>query len=495
MMARKTLLLLASDRLHAWRWSRGKLSFAQSFANDTDGLQQLSAFLKGNRDPAYLLADLSEEDYRLETLPHLRGSDRFDLIQRKLGQFYLNTPFRQAILQRRRNDGRRDDDVLFSALPNPSHISPWLDIMLAGQTAIAGIYSVPGISAPLVAVAASRHLLLVSWEKQVGLRQTYFDSKFLRFSRLTAIHQNSFCSETISDEVEHTRQYLLNLNLLPQNQELDVRVICHENQWHELEARLADCANLRCTCMGLKELGRRIKSSSDYSDSDATPLFLHLLATRRFKNHYAAPAHTHYFRLSQLRRGLNVSSTILAAGSLLWSATNVVEGNKLISDRTSIIAATNKLTQRTEQIVRQSPDSVVTANDMKTAVLLLRKLAGTFPAPQPVLNELSMTLNDFPAIRVVKLAWQTDAAPRAAQSEESASHASNQDVILTGELEKSGAPDLDRPGYVDEFRQALIARGHDATAMSLPPDPGFDRSSTQPLDTAFMLKIKWSSAP
>jgi len=180
----RTLLFLSADSFHASIWQAGKLSSPQSFSNDSNGRENFSAFLKHHREPAYMLVDVIEEDFRLETVPHLSGSARKNLLLRKFEQFYRGTPFRQALQLQRQAEGRRDDEMLFSALTNPQRISPWLDTLLANRVPLIGIYSLPNISTPLLKGIPSDHVLLLSWEKDAGLRQTYFNNKRLHFSRL-----------------------------------------------------------------------------------------------------------------------------------------------------------------------------------------------------------------------------------------------------------------------------------------------------------------------
>ena len=146
-MSRKTPMFLGAENFHAYTWKDGVLSEPQHFADDTEGKEKFAAFLQAHRAPAYLLTDLIEEDFRYETVPHLHGSERSELIKRKFEQFYRNTPFRQFVLLQRQKEGRRDDEMLFSGLTNPALISPWLNAMLAHNTPLVGIYSIPNISA------------------------------------------------------------------------------------------------------------------------------------------------------------------------------------------------------------------------------------------------------------------------------------------------------------------------------------------------------------
>ena len=139
------LLFLSAGHLHAQQMAGGKIVAQREFPGTPDGRADFAAFLQTAEYPTCLLADLVEENFRHETVPHLSGSSRTALLRRKFEQFYRGTPFHQAMLLQRQQTGRRDDDMLFSALTNPALITPWLEIMLAQQTPLAGIYSVPQI--------------------------------------------------------------------------------------------------------------------------------------------------------------------------------------------------------------------------------------------------------------------------------------------------------------------------------------------------------------
>ena len=495
-MSRKTLMFLGADSFHTCTWEGGTLSEAQRFTDNADGKEQFSAFLQTHRDPAYLLTDLIEEDFRYETVPHLRGSERRELIKRKFEQFYRNTPFRQVMLLQRRKEGRRDDEMLFSALTNPALITPWLNAMLAHNTPLVGIYSVPNISTPLTRSLPPGNLLLLSWEKQAGLRQTYFDAKLLRFSRLTPINDNNAFSEVVAREASRTQQYLKSLSLIQVGQVLNVYIICHANDRHELAAQLDDNIDMHYAFLDIQELGQHIKSKTTYGDSDATPLLLHLLATQPQRSNYAAAAHTHFFQLLQIRRGLLWLSAALAAASLLWSAASIWEGRWLNGDNELLKVQAGKLSQQAQQITQGFPNTLAAATDMKTAVLLARKLENYSPPPQKILDGLSKTLDEFPRIRIDKLSWQVSAAPDAA-----AANAPAQVIQFSGELTEFSASDYrNMLDYMGRFQQALTQRGYNVTVLTQPLDISPKGSFAASVGEAnskpaqFSLKLIWRPA-
>ena len=509
-MSRKTLLFLGADHFLAYSWENGVLSEAQRFADTAEDKGNFAAFLQQHRDLVYLLTDMIEEDFRHESVPHLRGRERNELLQRKFEQYYRNTPFRQALSLQRQKEGRRDDDILFSALTNPSLIAPWMTVMHAHAIPVVGIYSVPNISAPLIKDVPGRHLLLLSWEKHAGLRQTYFDNKLLRFSRLTPMSSGKTFSEAVAIEAARTQQYLKSLSLLPFGQALEVHVICHADDMGVLAAHLHDNVDMHYIYLDIKQMGQRIGYKGDLDESDATPLFLHLLATQPTRSHYASAEHTHFFRLRQLRQGMQWLSGLIAPLCLLWGVASLYEGRALLEDSKAFKLQADKLAHQTQLITQSFPSTLANASDMKSAVLVSRKLAAYAPAPQTIIGGISTALDAFPRIRLNKLSWQTSTGPNGTAPDTLdprallpapppggiAQDVPAQVILLNGELMDFGIDYREALAYLDHFQQALVQRGYSVMALNLPLDISptgsiapSDSTDTKPAQ--FSLKIVW----
>ncbi|ADE10922.1 hypothetical protein [Sideroxydans lithotrophicus] len=487
----RTLLFLSADSFHASIWNGGKLGPAQYFSNDSNGRENFSAFLQQHRDPACLLVDVIEEDFRLETVPHLSGSARKDLLARKFEQFYRGTPFHQATLLQRQTEGRRDDEMMFSALTNPQRISPWLDTLLANRIPLIGIYSLPNISAPLIKEIPSDHVLLLSWEKDSGLRQTYFNNKRLHFSRLIPISGNSSFSESVADETPRTQQYLKSLSLPPPGETLDVYIICDANDKLELQKRLEGDNELHYTYLDIQALGKRCKARNDYVDSDATPLFLHLLASKVPSSHYANSNHTHYYWLWQLRRILFGLAGATALFSILLSGTEFLQGRDYVAQTDPLIAQTQQIKQQTQQIISSFANSTVPAADMKTAVLLARKLDMYSPEPEDILRELTLVLDKFTQVKVDKISWQASAADAAPSAYPA------QVINFDGSLLGFGSEYRNALNYLDRFQQTLTQQGYTVTVLKQPLDVSSkgsisgDAEKNDSNSAQFTLKIIW----
>lgn len=463
-MKTKVLMFLSASQFQVQVWEDGALTHGQVFSDNQEGREQFAVFLRTWHYPAYLLTDLIEEDFRHETILHLRGKERNAQIQRKFEQFYRNTPFREATMRQRQQEGRRDDEMLFSALTNPSLIQTWLDIMLQEHIPLVGIYSVPGITRPLVSNLPSDHILLLTWEKSAGLRQTYFNAKRLYLSRLTPVTEElSFC-DVIATEATRTQQYLKSLSLLPLGQTLQVYIVCDAGDRRELQSRLHDTGDMAYAYLDIRQLSHDFGLHNDHPDSDATPLLLHLLATEPPSTHYANAEHTHYYGLWHANRRLLWLSVLTAFAGMAWGSINMWEEGRMNADSAALHAQAQQLTQRSRQIIQGFPAQLAPADDMKSVVTSLRKLNGYSPPPEEVWNGLSAVLEAFPRIRIDRLSWQSGSVAAKGENPDS------QVMRVSGQLEGWGNGYRDSLNYLNRFRQALKQRNYEVTDLVLPLD-------------------------
>lgn len=467
-MQQSLLLFLSADRLHAQHMASGKIAMQRDFTDSPDGREDFASFLQTAKYPAYLLTDLIEEDFRHEIVPHLSGGSRAMLLQRKFDQFYRGTPFHQATLLQRQKTGRRDDDMLFSALTNPSFIKPWLDILLAQQVRLAGIYSVPQISAPLVKDHPSNHLLLISWEKSAGLRQTYFSEHRLQISRLTPVHDELTFHDAVAKELTRTYQYLKSLSMLPSGQTLDVRILCHADDRSELQNKLPEDADMRYDFADIGEVGKQLKVDYRFTDSDASQIFLHQLAAHPPQTHYANATHTHYFTLWKLKRALNLTSGTLALGALLWGAANLWQSGSNATEAESLKTQAQRTLNETQKIILAFPNTYAPVADMKAGVSVMRKLDQYAPAPQDILKPISAMLDRHPQIELDDLAWQMNATEPVASN--TLADVPAQVITLKGHLMDFADDYRAMLNYLERFQRDLTAQGYQVTALAKPLD-------------------------
>lgn len=493
-MKNTLLLFLSAGHLHAQFMANGKIATQRDFPSSPAGHEEFAGFLKAVACPAYLLVDLIEEDFRQEAVPHLTGSKRSALMQRKLEQFYRGTPFHQATLLQRQKTGRRDDDMLFSALTNPAHITPWLNTMLAQQVQLAGIFSVPQISAPLVKDHPSDYLLLISWEKFSGLRQTYFSNHRLQISRLTPVHAEVSFRDAVVKELARTHQYLKSLSLLPTGKTLDVRILCHRSDLDQLKADLPNSPDMRFDYADIETIGRQLDIDYVFSDSDASQIFLQRLAAYPPKTHYANAVHTHYFSLWKFKRILNLASGTLLAVALLWSASTFWQSRDKASEAESFKTRSQRILSEAQEITATFPSTYAPASDMKSAVSVMRKLAQFSPSPQDVLKPLSVAFDLFPQIKLDDLAWQMNAAEPVAP--DTLADVPARIITIKGHLADFANDYRAMLNYMERFQSYLTEQGYEVTTLSKPIDVSptgniADKRNASEQEFGFTLKISW----
>lgn len=492
-MKNRIVLFLSANLFQAWAWKDGALAHQQDFTDSAQERRRFASFLQAWRAPAFLLTDLIEEDFRHETLLHLRGRERTAQVQRKFEQFYRNTPFRQTTLHQRQREGRRDDEMLFSALTNPGLIQPWLDVILEQHIPLTGIYSVPGISRPLIDHLQAEHILLLSWEKNAGLRQSYFNAKRLYLSRLTPVNDGqSFC-ELVGTEVARTQQYLKSLSLMPLGQMLQVHILCHERDRQELQSTLHDADDVSYAFLDIQEAGGRLGAGEKYPDSDATHLLLHLLATHPPTTHYASAEHTHFFRLWQANRRLLWLSGLGAVCMLLWSSLSLWEGHKLASSTEQLEIQQRQVAQKTRMLLQSFPSQLASAADMKSAVTSFRELDNCSPPPELIWSGLSKALGDFPRISVDRLVWSNGSG----QAEGGDNAKGTPEMTVSGHLESTEHGYRNSLDYLNRFQHELKQHYDGVSALSLPLDISSSGSivdsslDNEGKPASFSLRLTW----
>ena len=238
-------------------------------------------------------------------------------------------------------------------------------------------------------------------------------------------------------------------------------------------------------------MGKRFKAKNDFANSDATPLLLHLLASKAPGSHYANSEHTHFYLLWQLRRILFGVATVTTLFSVLLSGAEFLQGRDYVAQTEPLNTQTSHVKQQTQEVQRTFANTTVPAADMKTAVLLARKLNQYTQPPEEFLDELTLALDKFTQIKVDKLAWQTspaDAAPSPYPA-----------VVITfdGSLSGFGSDYRKALDYLDRFQQALTLRGYTATVLKRPLDISSkgsisgDMQKTEGNPEQFSLKIIW----
>ncbi len=409
-MADKRILLLDGPVLTAYHWRAGHVRAEGEFSPEAVGLEALAAYLKKHRTSiCYLLADIAEEGFQLEDLPHVQGGDRNALLQRRLGQYYFNTPLSTAISLGRAETGRRDEKVLFAALTRVETFTPWLNTLREVEANLAGVYSIPlvlvecggkllGDSGPVLLVNLSRG----------GVRQSFFDKGKLHFSRLSPLATKSLeeVARTSANDSAKIFQYLLAQRQIPHGAPLRTVVMAHAGQIPVLEKFCQSGAELQFEFLDLPSAARKQGLKDIPVDSNADSLFIHCLAARTPAQQFAPAGHTRIHNLWKVRFAITSTAWMVLAGCLLYAgktALNLYELRDSV-EAAQVITATD--TQRYQAILDSLPKAGISPDNLRALIGRFDTLQKRSPAIEPLLIDLSRALDDNPRIELASLSWK-----------------------------------------------------------------------------------------
>jgi hypothetical protein len=418
-MAAKRILLLDGHCLIAHCWSSGHIKIEGEFTQAADGLEALAAYLKRHRSSLfYLLADLAEESFQLEDVPFVQGADRTALIQRRLGQYFYNTPLSMAISLGRGRDGRRDEKLMFAALTRIETFTPWLDVLREAQARLVGVYSVPLVlvgCAPQM-LAENGPVLLVSLTHS-GVRQSFFDKGRLLFSRLSQLagHGIDEVGRTAAAESAKILQYLVAQRLMPRGASLRTLVLAHPGEIPTLRDACRDSNELQFEFIDLVAAARRQGLRDVPGDSTADNLFIHCLATKTPDQQFAPAGERRFFKLWQVRSALTTAGGLVLAGCLLFAGKTGLTLYQLGESIDTTQAVTATETRRYRGILDGLPAINITPDKLRALMSSYDALQKRGPAMEPLLIHLSRALNDTPRIELTRLVWKIGDALDAGQ--------------------------------------------------------------------------------
>lgn len=397
-------------------WSGGELLEPLWFGADEGGLTEFALYLAhAPHDPVYLLVDVVEEEFREESIPHVMGNDRRSLIRTRLNRLFRDPTYSYAVVQGRDTDGRRDDQVLFTALIRPDLLSPWIGQIAKHKIPLAGIYSLPMVSEALIKhmPVDSDHALLVTLQSTGGLRQTFFHKRRIKLSRLAIMPPGETPGHAsyVLGEIEKIRRYLNSLRQLPHDSPLDVYVIGTRDLLADITRQSPDSLTTRHHLFELDEVAEMVGMKGPYGADSSDRIFAHLLAKKRLPNQYAPPSQTRHNVMYRTRIGLLAASAVLVVVSLFISGTNVVEGVIAVGDSASAKQQTAFYNERYEIARKRMPKIPAEPQDIKAAVEMAQKLRAYKTTPRAMVVTLSEGLADFPRLKLESIDWLTSTDP------------------------------------------------------------------------------------
>jgi hypothetical protein len=403
-------LYLTNSRLVSIATRGKRIAMRREFAATGTGAAEFERHLATLAGvPVHLLTDLAEEDFRLDTVPHVGGRDREAIVARKLAQIFRNTPFRHAVVQGRESEGRRDDRVLYTAVTNPEVLRPWLDAIERQQAPLAGIYSAAVFSSVMLEELdlLFPHTLLVTFTPGGAMRQTYFRDREIKFSRLTPIdpEEGQSLGTLISEETTRTWQYLDSLRHFGEDDRLEVCVMLHAGDRAIVQPSLRDFAQIQHHILDMGQVAAKLGLKPAPLGSTAEEVFVHLFLLRPAANHFATPEMRRFDTLRRARAALVRLSAAAIAGSLGWAGWNLSQAMESVDRDQRVTQQVQVLNTQYDEITRSLPSFGVGGSTMRDAVAFYNASIRAFPHVTDFAVALSEVVGRHPEVRLAQFAW------------------------------------------------------------------------------------------
>ena len=451
-MREKLLICVSAQQATAAHWRAGKIARIEMFAHDDRGLAGFRDFLGAfSNVPVFMMVDAVEEDYRFEMLPHSRGSERGQMVSRKLKQHYRNTPYMGAWLQGRETGKRRDDRYLFSALTNPDILGDWLRLIGAQELPLAAVYLLPMVSAALLdALQVKASNLLLAAQHSGALRLTFFRDRQFRLSRLTRGDgaKSVDLVKLFAGEISNTRLYLHALRTATLDEHLTVLLIDRNDELEQVAAAIAqENPALDCVRATRAELASRLGMEEHVLASTPDALYLQLLGLKSPVGNIAPVTATVGYRRYSARRAIYAGCAGVAAGAMLWSAVNGWRAYGISAQAADVAAEISRQEAQYQQITRAFPPAPTNGENLKRAVEVAKAIRESTRDPVPVMTLVSQALQSSPEVFLRDFGWRHStsvidkggqtiaaAAPSTKTAQAAASPPRVQSAYLSGEI-------------------------------------------------------------
>ena len=415
-MRDKLLICISAQQATAAHWRAGKIARLEQFVHDDDGLARFREFLAPHPNvPVFLMVDAVEEDYRLETLPHSWGSERAQMVARKLKQHYRNTPYMGAWLQGREADKRRDDRYLFSALTNPEIVADWVRVIAGQELPLAAIYLLPMVSVGLLdRLQVRTPNLLVAAQHSGGLRLTFFRDRQFRLSRLTRGDGSKTADPVrlFAGEISNTRLYLHALRTATLDEHLTVLLLDRNDELEEVAAAiLQDNPALDCVRVARAELASRLNMDPQLLAATPDAMYLQLLGLKPPVGNIAPATATLGYRRYRASRAVYATCAGIGALAALWSIANGWQTYRVNAQAAEIAQQIAVQDAHYQTITRQFPPAPTNGENLKRAVEIGKAIRERSRDPVGMMALVSQALQPSPNLHIREFGWRYGLTP------------------------------------------------------------------------------------
>ncbi len=411
------ILCLTDSTLTIYQASKKRLELLLELALCHNNFRQvITHFLDENSVRSLtLLLDLSSEEFREESLPHITGRDRKRLLERKFHNLFASQTFTRSQLINRSKSGRRDDNYLFAGISNTELIEPALALLFEQRIAVSAIYSLPTLIPKLIrSIPHGKQLLLVSLDSYdheglATIRQTWLDKGKLSLSR--SVKSNSLDPKAIADlikrETERMLRFLSNMKKTTPGEKVEILFIIPPSILKHTEPMEAPEQSQWLSADPVELLKRSGFQTAVNTVSLLEISCAALAKDPALKSHYKNRRVSLFHQLKNIRKGLFISGLCIAIGCAGLSFLNFQIYQQTSQQITMIgqSIATNK--ERLSSISKSYKNEKISPVLMKRFVQLHQSLQPVYSSEQ-IMAAISRAFEQTSELKLTSLAWSRD---------------------------------------------------------------------------------------
>lgn len=409
-------LLVGSDKLAVYHWANDKLGSSYLFDASEEGFEFFGRYLSEvHNDPVYVFVDTAAEEYRLDTIPHAFGADRQALIERKQDRAFRGTPYLYTDVQNREKSGRRDDNIMLSAITNTEVIQPWLKILEEHKVPVAGVVSIPLLIQEINSIIPNMpgNTLVFSLQSVSGLRQSFFRNKSLKFSRLVKMprYGTEPFAPILTEELEKVQRYIHGAHIIDNNQPLDIYFYGNQELLAELGKTHINSSLIRYHLLDIDELAKECGFVERIKTPFSDKYFIYQLLKHKSKNYFAVSKETRYFQMRQINKLLRYASILFMLSGFIWGGLNTLEGFTYRQQHRADAKKIDFYTARYEVARERISALPVEPADLKIVVDTKNTLETYKADPVDMFKLISKGLDGFPEIQISQIQWAAHVNP------------------------------------------------------------------------------------
>ena len=381
--------------------------------DDKDYEKKFSDFLSNNElGVISVFVDLMSEELKHEHIPHITGSDRELLLERKYKSLFPDADLTWKVHLRREKTGRKDDLYLLTGISLTPSSKIIFDALIQTQQQVKGIYSMPILQQRLnMVLPDNKQYLLISrvlgsQESTNTYRQAYYKNRELIVCRVNSVSAKSGEEEfdQLFNEIERTHQFLSGTNQLNQEDPLSVISILGE----EDSARLFDHTahvNIELRYANLSELSKRLGIKRSFAYTNLPKLMCELAVTKQLNPHFRPKELCETFNTNTAKKRLLLSSVGIVLLSLLITTGLVTSAATEEKEYRQVTSEISRIEQGNRLLAEQIPDTDIHPKIMYQAVQLYQDIDNNGHKPDEVLEIIARAYSGYQDLQLNEITW------------------------------------------------------------------------------------------